>query len=244
MSESFVRCVWGDSHGFIGSKLFDRNYKSLKAEYSISKRNKYLPDFVVYVLGEDNYKSLKEFGFRCVLVDKNPNIFDPVKRIWKHKIYLLQYALRDFDKIVYLDWDTQPLKPLPSTFWEDLSKKDAFQAPLFKYSGTKMPHREKKTRGDISQYVLPSGAFLYMSEKNIPSEILKFEECEYLKNKWLDEVYYGAWTDARYGGWQNLRFYREHFEPECCNIRRGVFQKEETKIFGHPRLKHLTGVKS
>ena len=200
-----------------------------------------MQDFVVYVLGEKNYDVLKEHGFNCKLVDKRPNLFDPVKRIWKHKIHLLQYAMQDFDRIVYLDWDTQPLQPIPSTFWDDLAKKDDFQAPLYKYASVKMAHRGG---GKIPTKVLPCGAFLYIADKSIPSELLKFEDVDYLANKWLDEVYYGAWTDDKYDGWQSLDFYREHFEPECCNIRRGVFNKDDDiKGFGHPRLRHLKGVK-
>jgi hypothetical protein len=240
MSKSFIRCVWGDNSVYPEGNLFEKNYKSLKNEYDISLKNTYLKDYVVYVLGENNYKELTNIGFNCVLVNKEPTLFDPIKRIWKHKIYLMQQAMKDFDKIIYLDWDTQPLKMITDSIWDTLSLKDDFQAPLFKYASVKMPHRSKKGFG---HRVLPSGAFVYIADKNIPSELLEFENADYLKNKWLDEAYYGAWTDYRYGGWKGLGFYREHFEPECVNIRRGLFDKGENKLFGHPRLKRLKGVK-
>ncbi|MFA7219303.1 MAG: hypothetical protein WC119_02205 [Synergistaceae bacterium] len=232
--KSFIRCVWG-SRDLHKEDHFAKNFSALQNEYITVSKNPYMrKDFIVYTLGEDNHKHLEDLGFNSFLVDKSNHLFDPNRRIWLHKVYLMEAAMRDFDEIIYLDWDTQPFKPLPPTLWDDLRKKDSFQAPLFKYCSVKMPHRDNPKNERFAARVLPSGAFVYISDKSIPTKLMTYEKQEGLRDRWLDEIYYGAYTDEIYGGWKSIQFYRDHFEPECCNIRRGLFNKESA-IFGHPK---------
>lgn len=236
--KSFIRCVWGSRH-LHKEDHFAKNFSALQNEYITVSRNPYMgKDFTVYTLGEDNHKHLVDLGFNSVLVDKRTHLFDPNRRIWLHKVYLMEAAMRDFDEIIYLDWDTQPFRKLPDTLWDDLSKKDTFQAPLFKYSGVKMPHRKNPKGERFGGKVLPSGAFVYIADKSIPKKIMAYEKDDTLHNRWLDEIYYGAYTDEVYGGWKGMEFYREHFEPECCNIYRGMFRKESA-MFGHPKVRRI-----
>jgi len=231
--KSFVRCVWGAQDLYPEGNLFRKNLGSLQREIQIVMQNKHMgKKFVTYVLGQRNYDFLTDKGLDCVLVNKKDALFDPIKRIWLHKIYLIGAAMQDFDEIVYMDWDTQPFKPIPGNFWDTLRQKDTFQAPLYKYSSIKMPHRGNRW----ASKVLPSGAFIYMADKSIPDKLMKYEHVETLRDRWLDEIYYGAYTDDQYGGWKNTDFYREHFEPEWCNIRKGVYKKENN-CFGHPKTR-------
>ena len=92
---------------------------------------------LVIVWGEDNLKYLSGLGYGCILADKDPNIKDPdsieaVVQIYHHKLEALEIAMRKYDKILFLDWDTNPVKELDDKFWKTFDGVD-FQAPLYSY---------------------------------------------------------------------------------------------------------------
>lgn len=234
MKRAFVRALWGVKP--------DNWNDNLKTEFKVDKDNlfvksrskvgnvilnrlndKFTVPFVTYVMGEDNYNNLLELGFKdVVLVDKRPVIYSPLnKRIWWHKLDLLKYAMEEdgYDEIVYLDWDCFLIKEIHSDFWENLNKREHFQACLSKYKrGAIIKERPE------NKNIVPNGGFVYIRGKDVPRKIISFRDKG--SNKYLDEAAYARYLDDLYGGWMGIKEYGEKFEPTACKFKRGVIAKD------------------
>jgi hypothetical protein len=125
-------------------------------------KNPYTPESKVYVFGEDNYAMTQELGFDAVLVDKRPIIWDMDTEQFRHKLEVFDRAMEDFDEIVFLDWDTIPVKPIPDNFWDVLGEKDAIQANSIMYRRRKAMWRGRKDSRKLS-----CAAFVYCRDKKI-----------------------------------------------------------------------------
>lgn len=237
MKQKFIRTVWGDKKSYEDHEMYSNNLDRLFEEYILAAKNPYLnkEQFDVYVLGEGNYKALTGLGFNCKLVDKNPRKYTHLKRMWLNKLYLLNHAMMDYDEIIYLDWDCQPVKNIPSKIWENLRQKDVIQAPLRHYGrGHNAPWRP----GRWQKKVVPAGGFIYCRDKNAFSTMLTFENNPEMGTYWLDETYLAFYTDKLMGGWKNtdnVQTYFDRFEPYCAiETKKPVFPKKENTIFIHP----------
>ena len=229
----FIRSLWGDVSNL-------RNGKIAKEISSVKKKDW----FTVYVFGKENEKWLKEIGYRTVLVHEDPCVWDFETRMYRHKLEAFRAAADDFDEFVFLDWDCVPVKELGST-WDDLNKKESFQANLFQYRTKKCLWRDKDTRK------VCNGGFIYIRDKLIPDKLISNYDslCSWveeqkksresrglslrLREKSLifdDEPSMSKYIDDYCGGWQGEEHYWKHFEPSVCNLRKkSVFSKERTE---------------
>jgi hypothetical protein len=208
MKNGFIRALWGihgEEHRFL--KRRDRVDKNI---LNIS-RSLFNSQFVSYVLGEENYRFLKYFGFNCVLVDKEPYLFDPIKHKYRNKLEIIKYAMENdkYDEIVYLDWDCVPLKMMDDNFWNILRKKEKIQANLQIYKRRKVKWREDKRK-------VPNGGFIYIRDKTIPSEVIKL--WEELGKEDNDEPAWAKYIDNYCGTWIGIEKYWNLFEPMVCNL--------------------------
>lgn len=194
--------------------------------------NPFNTDFVVYVMGTDNYNQVKQYGSKCVLVNKDPFMFDIVRHQYRHKLEIIKMAMEEYDEILYLDWDCIPQKKLPNNYWDILGKKEVFQANLQIYHCRKCHWR----KSDIRK--VPNGGFIYIRDKSIPSKVIKLWESIGGDN---DEPSWAKFTDDYVGGWQGIEKYWELFEPTLCNLHRDSPYSKDLLKSKNECFKHFQG---
>ena len=153
---------------------------------------------LVIVWGEDNFKYLSNLGYECILADTNPNIKDPdsieaVVEIYQHKLEALEIAMKVHSKILFLDWDTNPVKKLDDKFWSTFEGV-SFQAPLYSYPlnmNKEVPylndHKPSINWANIhTEYsgkyswtwnnlcIMPMAGYIYLSDPLQASKLLEF----------------------------------------------------------------------
>lgn len=214
MKRGFIRGVWGiydNSH-----RLLARRQK-IDAEIDAAKNNKFGEPFTVFVLGEDNLKRLQDKGFDCIMVHKEPYMFDLIKYQYRHKMEIIRYAMEEsgYDELIWLDWDCYPVKKIPSDFWEQCAQKAPFQACLQIY------HKKKCYWRPSDQRKVPNGGFLYIRDKTIPSRAIKLWDTIPQDN---DEPAWAKMTDEMMGGWTNteinMKKYWDNFETMFCKLHK------------------------
>ena len=209
MKHGFIRALWGihdESHKITRRRFrIDKNISSIK-------RSKFNIPFLVYVMGKQNYESIKSLGFDCKLIDENPAPFDLVKYTYRHKLEIIKYAMEEdgYDELVYLDWDCFPQKSLPTDFWDRMREKGSFQANLQMYHRRKAHWREDELRK------VPNGGFIYLRDKSFPQKAIYWWERLGKNNS--DEPAWARLTDELIGGWKGIEKYWETFEPMFCNL--------------------------
>jgi len=211
MKRIIMRAYWGeydDGHRITKRKArVDRNIEQvLNCEFK--------EDFVTYVFGQENFDYLVSKGFRCVLLWKEPTMFDAVKYQYRHKLEALKFAMEEekADEMVHLDWDCLLKKPFPNDFWDRLGKKESFQANLMQY------RRRKATwRGKEDSRKIPNGGFCYIRDKNVPTDIIKIWET--MKSPSCEPAM-AKYVDHRTDGWKGKEHYWNLFEPEVVRLHR------------------------
>lgn len=207
MSHSFIRTLWGvrdDTHRLLARRrLIDLEIERI---YTCQ----YGQPFKTYIFGEENYNKLKD-RFDCVLVDKNPTPYDPIKYMYRNKMELIKIAMQDYDEIVYMDWDCVPIKALPNDFWTEQSKKKSIQGCLETYHRIKCWWRKDMRRTVIN------GGYLYIRDKNIPDMAIA------CWNKWQQDNDEPGWMrmiDEIEGGWKGIEYFWDNYETPYCNLYR------------------------
>lgn len=219
-----MRAFWGTD---------DKSHRILKRKYRVRNnikrllKNPFNKPFVTYVFGRDNYNELVKLGCDCILLSEEPFMFDLVKYQYRHKLEAIRWAFENegVDELVHFDWDCYPCKKLPQDFWEVLGKKEAFQANLILY------HRKKATWRKIDRRKIPNGGFVYIRNKQYPSDLIKVWETMISPSA---EPAMAKFTDNLMGGWQGVDKYWDLFEPDFCNLHHSSpFTKEQLKSKNH-----------
>jgi len=236
MKRAFVRALWG---------IHDKSHRVLRRLYRVDqnilqlKKNKFNEPFITYVFGQENYDSLQKLGFEnLILLNKEPHSWDPLKFQYRHKLEILRYAMEvdGYDEIVHMDWDCFPTKKLPIDFWDVLGKKEKFQACLMQY------HRPKCLWRETDQRKLSNGGYVYIRDKNVPSDIIKLWEKTDKIFLISAEPAMSQYTDNLVGGWKGIEKYWELFEPESCRLSRcSVYSKDPTKTKPNLCFVHYQG---
>lgn len=236
MKRAFIRGIWGDitANGIRDGKM-GKDIQSIQD-------NPYNEPFEVIAFGQDNVDILMKKGFKVRMIDTCPVRYDMKTQLYRHKLDILEYALRFYDEIVFLDWDCVPTAPLPDDFWDKMSSKAPFQANLFQYRTKKCLWRDRDLRK------VCNGGFLYIRDFQIAVDMVgNYIELE----KWVadkkkeresrgkqlrfrelaltfdDEPAISKWVDDYMGGWPGEEKYWELFEPDFCNVKKkSVFPPE------------------
>ena len=132
MKRGFIRALWG---------VHQRDHRITRRRFRVDKNVKFIVNskfnapFLTYIMGEENLVNMRSLGFNCKMIDKNPAPFDLIKHQYRNKLEIIKYAMEEdgYDEIVYMDWDCFPQKSLVRNFWEELGKKESFQANLQMY---------------------------------------------------------------------------------------------------------------
>ena len=218
MKRGFIRALWG---------VHQRDHRITRRRFRVDKNVKFIVNskfnapFLTYIMGEENLVNMRSLGFNCKMIDKNPAPFDLIKHQYRNKLEIIKYAMEEdgYDEIVYMDWDCFPQKSLVRNFWEELGKKESFQANLQMYHRRKAHWRNKELRK------VPNGGFLYIRDKSLPNRAIKF--WEELGSGDNDEPAWAKLTDEMTGGWQGVEKYWELYEPMFCNLHRSSPYSEE-----------------
>lgn len=177
--------------------------------------------FVCYTFGADNHIYLQSLGIESRLVNKDPNPF----HMYRHKIEAWVHGMKDFDEIVFTDWDTIPIKSPDDRFWELLKNKDIIQASLGRYKTARLNHRDPEKHNNFN----PSGSFVYMRDKSLPEQIIEIWKTS--PNMWSEEPSLAILIDKLMGKW-NFEEYGNRFEPVVYKKdRTNMYKKEEQNIY-------------
>lgn len=216
-SKGFIRGIWGNNKRIMGD---------IAVAIKMDVPNKL--DFICYTWGEDNHKTLLSQNIKSVLINKNSHVYPTPRGMvnFRYKLDLFEFGLRDFDEIVYLDWDCNMVKDIGEDFWTELNKKDIIQGCLYRWKRPVCPWRE--TRHDQS-YIINNG-FLYLRDKSTPKHLVfQWNKMQSMN----DEVPTSFYIDELMGGWKGETYWREHYEAESAHmICHPVFQKPN-HIFYH-----------
>ena len=230
MKRGFVRALWG-IYDHQGRRLYKRRTK-MDYDIKVLTHNKYSEPFITFVFGEDNYKYLtEEVGLNpstVRLADKRPIVWDIDKEGMRHKTEAFKLGMEEFDEMVFLDFDTQPIKPLPLDFWEVLAKKERIQAILRCYKKRKISWREQ----DCNR--IPCASFVYIRNKDIPLEFIRLWE-KHSEDRMWEENIMARYVDNIWGEWKGLEAYWDEFEPMCFSSPlligwENYLPEEKTKI--------------
>jgi hypothetical protein len=227
MKRAFIRALWGTANKDHDKGWIAPSHRRVKMDKDIGLilKSPYSTPFITYVFGEDNLNYLKSLNVEnCVLINKQPFIYDLQKEFWRHKLDILKYAMENdgFDEIVYLDWDCLPTKKLDDKFWELLSKKRELQVNLQWYR-----RRKCLWRGKIDTRKVSNGGFIYIRDNKIPQKFIDTWDKMDPSMKFWDEVAISKFIDEMTGGWIGVDKYLPEFEPDVCNLKkRSMFENK------------------
>jgi len=222
----FIRTLWG-THKDLTKYYINRT--KIDDEIDLLKYCKYNEPFVVYVFGRDNYNYLEKQSkdlpmMQLKLVSEEPILWDMEKQQFRHKLEAFRLAMLEFDEIVFLDWDTIQIKPLPEDFWDVLEEKDSIQATMVSYHvrGPSAPNWRKADRDKSC-----SASWVYIRDKTIPDKIIKVWED--IGRGWSEEKAIVKYIDEISGGWQGLQYFYDRFEPKYYIWTSGRTTKKHSK---------------
>jgi len=228
----FVRGLWGDAivsrHGAILAQL----------EAAASKLQP--APLKVYCYGIENYQYTKRLGFDCVLMDHRPIVSfglseqrNPGHRgvvnfghqIWRHKLAIIERALKESSECMWLDWDCNLTRSIPRGFMRRLRKGRDFQGTLIEMRQVQCVWRrvyfpdEGKSRRKVIE-----GALLYFRGTQAIERIIELQDTY---PNLVDQQIFGMYTDEVLGGWPGLEAYKSSgFEFPLQRIYKQVWPCE------------------
>ena len=223
MKSAIIRGVWDGEPG---------RRCNLEEAISTSAKNGDTVDRV-YCYGKRNAKLLKKYGYNSILMSKQPRTIKAINSHWMHKDQILCRALKEFDQILWIDWDVHQTKKLPTDFWAELSNGSSFRSSLVvqrtpnKGAWWRMPnnsvHREvewqpngtspitNEKKAIWAAKLLPSGGYLYLRGQDTAKLLLETHN-EF--PTWNGQPTMALAMDRWHGGWIGASGYKKlGYEP-------------------------------
>lgn len=221
---AFVRVLWGDA------KVADSRVHKVREDIKRAAAKPHQIPAMTYVYGRDNYEFVVAHGFEARLVSSDCSPWgtgSPSQKGWRTKVESIRVALREFDEVVFLDWDIWANRQIdqPAIF-NRLATKASFQANLFQYRRRQVKWRRRIDGVEPSPRKVPSAAFVYCREPFIIQRI-----CEIMdeRKEFTEEQAMAFFIDDLYGGWKGVENYLIHHEPFCCHVKNSAISPEFSK---------------
>ena len=181
-----VRTFWGDMNSF-GGKYQNQIQDTLDENLNE----------IVYVWGMDNFEYLTNLGYTCELISEENYNFDIASdhtfydfKSLNHKLFVINLAMKDYDEILFLDWDCKFIGELDNDFYRLLKNGNALQIPLYTYPKKSLDWMIEKTQNQNinpffvklkeeikkysyewgENYIIPNTGFIYCRK---PVDLLK-----------------------------------------------------------------------
>lgn len=260
MKKAFVRALWGNFWDDSDTQTIRR--EKITRDIDRVCNSKYQMDFTVYVFGDKNYGFVNDLlnsydsnsKWDVVLADARPILWDMGQELYRHKLEAVRCAMKDFDKIVFLDWDCILMKELSEDVWDILGECADVQANLFQYRTKKCLWR------DVDPRKTCNGGFIYIADKSIPDQLIdNWNEFKIqvdairkkrgargleirLREKSLvfdDEPSISKYIDDICGGWPGIDEYWRRFEPKVCNLRKKSVYTQEQNESKNEYFRHM-----
>ena len=223
MRSAFIRGLWGVPHPEAPTRLA-RSRWAIVPEIQQWKKCLSSVPFKTYAFGLENVELLSSIGIQANVLSEKPEMWDNIKECFRHKIEIIRCALKEYDEVVWLDWDCYPIAPLPDNFWSRIAEGQPYKACLKKLG---RPHCMWRDTRDNQLYI-PSGGFIYMRGLDMAEKLVKhWEEIGGPDN---DEYAMAKLGDVLSGGWNGPREYCLMFEPFCCTTKRCRVCPEDLEV--------------
>ena len=229
MTHAIIRGIWGEGDGHTDHDL--------AATIAAAKNNGDMVDRV-YCYGRQNADILRRCGYVPVMLNAEPYATPKLHdekmgyratrwgvNYWRHKAMILQAALRDFDEVLWTDFDVRQQQPLPNNFWEELSSGPELRAPLAIQRSSHNGAWWRNTdfvctqclppgtvpipgkQGKLAARVVPAGGYIYMRGRDVADKFLAIHE-EY--DQWSGQPCMALLIDQMYDGWPGVKKYVEN----------------------------------
>lgn len=206
MNSTFAYVVWGiypKEDGYKNNHWYARRQK-IDNDILLYLANPYSPPSIVYVFGSENYTRLSDLGLTCKLIDPRPFVANMEKEQYIMKIIAWDYALMEFESVIFMDFDTITLRPIPIDFWNFMNQGEPIRSAIFQY------HLKRINRiGDHRK--LSSASFVYIKGKKHTENMLRLWED--MGRPWKEELVLSAYIDSFDGGWQGCKNYAKYDVP-------------------------------
>ncbi len=223
MKNAIIRGVW-DGEG--------ARHCVLEEAISASAKNGDTVDRV-YCYGKSNQRMLKKYGYDSILMDKRGCTTKTKDNHWIHKKKIFCCALEEFNSVLWIDWDVQQKKKLPTDFWEELNNGPSLRSSLVvqrtpnRGAWWRLPveyeYREVKWQPDgttpiqdeekavWASKLMPSGGYLYLRGQEIAKTLLDTHN-EF--PSWKGQPIKALMMDRLHNGWIGAsRYKRLGYEP-------------------------------
>lgn len=234
MQGTFIYGLWGNED------LTPRRAKILREIERWSQAKHRPQPWIVYVYGQNNRDWLDERSIPCIMLHTDPlvdfyEVGGPPEpwgkgqmawgdcSEWRHKTEIMLRAMKQLRRpIVWLDWDTVLVKPVPDDFWRRMGQGQPVQMSIIQY---RRVHCYWRARHD-GRRTVPEGAFIYCRDRRIMSRVNR----KYNKHRDVtDQAIFAMVMDEREKGWPGRDEYKElGYEPYCHTIYAQIHKPEMT----------------
>jgi hypothetical protein len=226
----FIRALWGILEH--QDRRFYKRREKITNDVLLQEQWKYQLECTVFTWGTFNHRWLKDRGWHSILVSGDPIQWDMDTQQFRHKLEAFRLGCKQFDKCVFLDWDTYLIKPLPADHWKILEEKSCLQATL------RMYHRRKAYWRKDSQRQIPCASYVYCSGSAGEDLCHLWEK---MNSPWSEELVMAKYIDDMHGGWGGYEVYKPNHEPRFFDLDVSVCSDADLKCFEHYNAKQVSG---
>jgi hypothetical protein len=179
---------------------------------------------IVYVWGTENRNNLKSLGYETILMSKDSLDYKFTHPTYQfiHKLIGIETSMKDYPKILFLDWDCNLVKELDDNFFNQIIDKKIL-APIYSYE--KSDYEVIYDRANdwyelqsnllnkfsweyAGKFVIPNAGFIYISDGDIATKLLNLAKDINITTL-IEEFSLYCFTNT------TLELYIDEYHPKC-----------------------------